>query len=141
MKLDQRMLLLAAVAACAALSLPAVATADDDKDVRKAGTCTASSRINIRLRADGDEIRIDLEIRTQQRNGAWSVILLRERRTVFQGRDSQPRQSHGEASPHDRRLVRPGLDRRAGLRAATRDVSRLGHRLTPPAELITIETT
>ena len=85
MKLDQRMLLLAAVAACAALSLPAVATADDDKDVRKAGTCTASSRINIRLRADGDEIRIDLEIRTQQRNGAWSVILLRERRTVFKG--------------------------------------------------------
>lgn len=85
MKLDQRMLLLAAVAACAALSLPAVATADDDRDVRKAGTCTASSRINIRLRADGDEIRIDLEIRTQQRNGAWSVILLRERRTVFKG--------------------------------------------------------
>jgi hypothetical protein len=85
MKLDQRMLLLAAVAACAALSLPAVATADDDKDVRKAGTCTASSRINIRLRADGDEIRIDLEIRTQRRNTAWSVILLRERRTVFKG--------------------------------------------------------
>ena len=53
MKLDQRMLLLAAVAACAALSLPAVATADDDKEVRKAGTCTASSRINIRVRADG----------------------------------------------------------------------------------------
>jgi hypothetical protein len=85
MKLDQRMLLLAAVAACAALSLPAVATADDDRDVRKAGTCTASSRINIRLRADGDEIRIDLEIRTQRRNTAWSVILLRERRTVFKG--------------------------------------------------------
>ena len=84
MKLDQRMLLLAAVAACAALSLPAVATADDDSEVRKTGTCTASSRINIRVRADDDEIRIDLEIRTQ-RQSAWSVILLRERRTVFRG--------------------------------------------------------
>jgi hypothetical protein len=85
MKLDQRMVLLAVVAACAALSLPAVAAADDDKEVRKAGTCTASSRINIRVRADGDEIRIELEIRTQRRNSAWSVILLRERRTVFRG--------------------------------------------------------
>ncbi len=85
MKLDQRMLLLAAVAACAALSLPAVATADDEKEVRKAGTCTASSRIAIRVRADGDEIRIDLEIRAQRRNTAWRVILLRERRTVFNG--------------------------------------------------------
>ena len=85
MKLDQRMLLLAVVAACAALSLPAVATADDDNEVRKAGMCTASSRIDIRLRAEDDEIRIDLEIRTQQRRSAWSVILLRERRTVFRG--------------------------------------------------------
>jgi 2-methylaconitate cis-trans-isomerase PrpF len=85
MKLDQRMLLLAAVAACAALSLPAVASADDDQEVRKAGTCTASSRIDIRVRAEDDEIRIDLEIRTQQRNTAWNVILLRERRTVFKG--------------------------------------------------------
>ena len=85
MKLDQRMLLLAAVAACAALSLPAVATADDDTEVRKTGTCTASSRITIRVRADDDEIRIDLEIRARQRNTAWNVILLRERRTVFRG--------------------------------------------------------
>jgi hypothetical protein len=85
MKLDQRMLLLAAVTACAALSLPAVAAADDDKEVRKAGTCTASSRISIRLRPEDGEIRIDLEIRTQQRKSAWSVILLRERRTVFRG--------------------------------------------------------
>ena len=85
MKLDQRMLLLAAVAACAALSLPAVATADDDTEVRKAGMCTASSRIDIRVRAEDDEIRIDLEIRTQQRRSAWNVILLHERRTVFRG--------------------------------------------------------
>ena len=85
MKLDQRMLLLAVVAACAALSLPAVANADDDNEVRKAGTCTASSRIDIRVRAEDDEIRIDLEIRTQQRRSAWNVILLRERRTVFRG--------------------------------------------------------
>jgi 2-methylaconitate cis-trans-isomerase PrpF len=93
MKLDGRMLVLAAVAACAALSLPAVATAGDDEEVRKAGTCTASSRMSIRLRADEDDIRIDLEIRTQQRGSAWSVILLRERRTVFRGVVRSPRSS------------------------------------------------
>jgi hypothetical protein len=85
MKLDQRMFLLAAVAACLALTLPAVATADDDKEVRKAGTCTSSSRLTIRLRAEDDEIRIDLEIRARQRGTAWNVILLHERRTVFRG--------------------------------------------------------
>ena len=79
------MLLRVAVAACAALSLPAVATADDGRDVRRAGTCTASSKLSVRLRADGKTIRVELEIETRQRGTAWSVILLRERRIAFRG--------------------------------------------------------
>lgn len=79
------MLLLAAVAACTALSLPSVASADDGKEVRKAGSCTASSKMNVRLRADDGRIRVELEIEGQQRGAAWNVILLRERRIVFRG--------------------------------------------------------
>jgi hypothetical protein len=85
MKLRRRLLLLAALVACAALVLPAVATADDDGEVRKAGTCTASSRMTIRLRPDDDAIRVELEIRTRRQGSAWNVILLHERRTAFRG--------------------------------------------------------
>jgi hypothetical protein len=85
MKLRRRLLLLAALAACASLGLPAVATADDDGEVRKVGTCTASSRMIIRLRPDDDAIRVELEIRTRREGSAWNVILLHERRTAFRG--------------------------------------------------------
>jgi hypothetical protein len=85
MKLRRRLLLLAALAACAALVLPAVATADDDEEVRKAGTCTASSTMTIRLWPDEDEIRVELQIRSRRKGSAWNVILLHERRTAFRG--------------------------------------------------------
>jgi hypothetical protein len=78
------MLLLAALAASAALSLPAVASADDG-EVRKAGSCTGSSRIDVRARADDGEIRVELEIEGRRRGASWSVILLRERRIAFRG--------------------------------------------------------
>jgi len=79
------MLLLGAVATCAALSLPSVASADDGGDVRKAGSCTASSKMNVRLRADDGKIRVELEIEGRQHGAAWNVILLRERRIAFRG--------------------------------------------------------
>jgi 2-methylaconitate cis-trans-isomerase PrpF len=85
MWLERNMLLLAAVAACAALSLPSVASADDGGEVRKAGSCTASSTMNVRLRADDGKIRVELEIEGRQRGAAWTVILLRERRIAFRG--------------------------------------------------------
>ena len=85
MKLNGRLLLLAAFVACAALLLPAVASADDDGEVRKAGTCTASSSMTIRLRPDDDGIRVELEIRTRRAGTAWNVILLHERRIAFRG--------------------------------------------------------
>jgi hypothetical protein len=85
MGFERNMLLLAAVAACAGLSLPSVASADDGGEVRKAGSCTASSKMSVRLRADDGKIRVELEIEGRQRGAAWNVILLRERRIVFRG--------------------------------------------------------
>jgi hypothetical protein len=85
MGFERNMLLLAAVAACAGLSLPSVASADDGGEVRKAGSCTASSEMSVRLRADRRKIRVELEIEGRQRGAAWNVILLRERRIVFRG--------------------------------------------------------
>lgn len=84
---SRRMFLLTAVAICAALSLPAVAAADDERrEVRKAGTCTASSEVSIRLRAEDGEIELELEIETRRAPpGVWNVILLHERRIVFRG--------------------------------------------------------
>ena len=84
MRFERNTLLLVAVAACAALSLPSVATADDG-EVRKTGSCTASSKLSVRLRADGKTIRVELEIEARQRGAAWNVILLRERRIAFRG--------------------------------------------------------
>ncbi len=79
-------LLLVAVAVCAALSLPAVAAADDDdrREVKKAGTCTGPSEASLRLRAEDGEIRVEFEI-DSRRAGTWNVILLHERRIAFRG--------------------------------------------------------
>lgn len=78
----QRALVIVA-AVCFVLALPLVAHADDG-DVRREGTCTRSSSVELRLRADDDRIRVELEIEST-RSGAWSVILLHERRIVYRG--------------------------------------------------------
>ena len=83
MRFERNTLLLAAVAACAAM--PSVASADDGRDVRRTGTCTAASAMSVRLRADGKTIRVELEIEGRQRGATWRVILLRERRIAFRG--------------------------------------------------------
>jgi hypothetical protein len=78
--------LLAASLACLALLLPTVAAADDgEREVRRAGACTGSSRATIRLEADDGKIEIELEIRTRTRTRPWRVVLLHERRVAFQG--------------------------------------------------------
>ena len=69
--------------ACFVLALPLVAHADDG-DVRREGTCTRSSSVELRLRADDDRIRVELEIESV-RSGTWSVILLHERRIAYRG--------------------------------------------------------
>jgi hypothetical protein len=81
-----RFVLGAVTVVCLALTLPTVAAADDgDREVRKAGTCTASSRATIRLEADDGKIEVEFEIRTRSRTRAWRVVLLHERRVAFQG--------------------------------------------------------
>jgi hypothetical protein len=80
-----RMVLGAAVA-CLTLGLPTVATADDgEREVRRAGTCTGSSRATIRLEADDGKIDVEFEVRTRTGTRAWRVVLLHERRVAFQG--------------------------------------------------------
>lgn len=82
----RRTVLAAVLVACVALLLPAVATADDgEREVRRAGTCTGSSRVTIRLEAEDGEIELRLEIRTRSRTRSWRVVLLHERRVAFQG--------------------------------------------------------
>jgi hypothetical protein len=74
----------ALAALCAALALPLPGRADDGDDVRREGTCTRSSSIELRLRSDDDRIRVELEIEPARR-GRWSVILLHERRIAYRG--------------------------------------------------------
>ncbi|HET6623375.1 MAG TPA: hypothetical protein VFG70_02505 [Gaiellaceae bacterium] len=78
-----RAVLVALAALVAALALPVAAAADDD--VRRTGSCTRSSEIELELRADDGSIRVELEIETGLRRARWRVILLHERRTVFRG--------------------------------------------------------
>lgn len=92
----RRTVILAIAVAGLALLLPTVAAADDgEREVRRAGTCTASSRVTIRVEADDGKIEVELEIRTRARTRAWTIVLVHERRVAFQG------------------LVRPRSDRRA----------------------------
>lgn len=80
------MVLVATVAACSVLGLPTVAAADDgEREVRRAGTCTGSSRATIRLEADDGRIEVEFEIRTRSSTRAWRVVLLHERRVAFRG--------------------------------------------------------
>ena len=75
-------------ALCAALALPLSASADDNEgrdEVRRTGTCTATSSTTMRLRADDGRLRVELEIEHSRRGSTWAVILLHERRIAFRG--------------------------------------------------------
>jgi hypothetical protein len=81
---------LAALAAllAAALATGPVARADDDgerAEARVEGVCGTGSRTELRLRGDGDEIRLDARVRTGKR-GVWRVSVFHERRLVVRAR-------------------------------------------------------
>lgn len=80
-----RTLAVVLVALVAALALPFAAAADDEPrdDVRRTGSCTRSSGIELELRARDGAIRVELRIETGRRGSRWGVILLHERRTAF----------------------------------------------------------
>jgi hypothetical protein len=81
-----RIVAVALVALTATLALPLAAAADDEPDdVRRTGTCSRSSDVELRLRADDDAIEVELEIETRRRGAKWAVILLHERRIAYRG--------------------------------------------------------
>lgn len=76
-----RHVLLVAAVLNSVLALPLAAGADDGPDdVRWTGACSRSSELQLRLRADDDVIRVEVEIETRRRGSRWAVILLHERR-------------------------------------------------------------
>lgn len=91
-----RRLLALLIAGCCALWLPLHAAADDgdDREVRRAGTCTGSSSVDLRLRSDDGRIKVRFELETKRRGSNWNVILLHERRIAFRG--ARRTRSNGE---------------------------------------------
>ena len=78
--------LVLALALCGVLVLPGVAIAsDDDREVRRSGTCTGSSSAVLRVEVDDDELELELEIETRGTAGRWQAIVLHDRRTAFRG--------------------------------------------------------
>ena len=74
------------VVLCSCLVLPGVAVADEgDREVRRSGTCTGSSSVSLRVRAEDGELELELEIKTQRTVGRWQAIVLHDRRIVFRG--------------------------------------------------------
>ena len=68
-----------------ALALPLAARAeegdDNEADVRVEQSCPGGSTIRLRVRTrDGDELRIDLDVRTPRRGSSWTVVVIHERR-------------------------------------------------------------
>ena len=53
--------------------------------MRRTASCTRSGEATLRLRADDEWIRIELEIEHGRHGGKWAVILLHERRIVYRG--------------------------------------------------------
>ena len=84
----------AIVAAAGSLAVAAPAAADgggDDDDVRVRGTCTGSSRANLRVRADDARIRVEFELEPARRSGSWRLVVLHERRIVYRSTLAAPR--------------------------------------------------
>ena len=88
---DVRVLLVLLASSAALLAAPPVARADDDVRVR--GTCTASSQVRLRVRADDGRLRIELELANRGRATQWRVVIVRERRLAWQGTVRTPRRS------------------------------------------------
>jgi len=77
----RRLLATLAAATPAALAvLAGASSASDDVGVR--GTCSGSSRLELRLKADGARIEAEAELRSATRGARWSLVVLHERRLV-----------------------------------------------------------
>jgi len=80
-----------ATLAATLLAVAPIARADDGDggsdrvELRRTGLCSMSSRARLRVRAEDGRIRVELEIDTSRNGGAWTVIVLHERRIAFRG--------------------------------------------------------
>ena len=84
-----------AVLVLAALGASSPGLADDGGrvEVRRQGACTGTTRASweLRLRADEGRIRVEFRIRASAPGTTWRVVLLHERRVVYTGRVTAPR--------------------------------------------------
>jgi hypothetical protein len=55
---------------------------DSRREFRTRVTCTLGATMSVRLRAEGGEITIDLELEHLGRPGPWRLVILHERRIV-----------------------------------------------------------
>jgi hypothetical protein len=85
-----------ALAAGVGLGLVSQAAADHGggNDVRVEGSCTGSTKSELRVRAEDGRLRIEFRIDADRRYRAWSVVILRERRIVFRGTMRSGRGTH-----------------------------------------------
>ena len=83
------------IAAALATGSPAQAKDGGDRtEVEVAGVCGTSSSMRLRVRADGEEIRVDARVRTSKR-GVWRVSVFHERRLVVRARVRSTRDGRG----------------------------------------------
>jgi hypothetical protein len=80
-----RLVSAALVAFGLALGAPSLASAapSDEDEVRVRGVCSPGHTIELRVRADDDELRIQLRIRSRARGERWTVVVVHERRVVL----------------------------------------------------------
>ena len=76
---------LLALVALVALTIAVAARGDDDDgDVRIERRCTGTSTVRLRVRTrDDDQLRVELDVRTQRRGTRWTVAVVHERRLVL----------------------------------------------------------
>jgi hypothetical protein len=86
---------LALLAAALAPVSPAHARDGGERvEERVEGVCGSSSTFRLRVRADGEEIRIDARVQTSKR-GVWRVSVFHERRLVVRARVRSTRSGRG----------------------------------------------
>jgi hypothetical protein len=94
-----RLAIIAALVAALGAPLAVVPAADardggDRAETRVEGVCGTGSRSELRLRGDGEEIRVDARVRTATR-GVWRVSVFHERRLAARARVRSTRAVRG----------------------------------------------
>ena len=115
--------ILAALAA--ALLLAPTVAAKDGRDVRVAGTCTASSTSKLKLSPEDGRVEVEFEVDQNVNGVRWRVVLLRDGSRVA-GRVAVTR---GPSGSFEARFVT------AGGRFVARAVSPTGERCTARASM------